>query len=284
MLRILPHHGPTVKGVGLPVSSGPPFCYTSPIMKLFDLDRWLRGYLNIDVFDSVDESRNGLQVANKASDVTRVAFAVDASLDSFHRAIEQGAQLLFVHHGILWNKQERVVGVLYERLRALIEGNLALYAAHLPLDQHPEVGNNIGIAHSLALGDVEPFGTYHGMKIGYRGKLPVPSRLDRVVSRLGGEHGGQMRTLPFGPELISTVGIVSGGAAWEVTQAVEEGLDLFITGEPLHSIYHHCLESHIHVIFAGHYQSETFGVKLLMQRLARETGLDTIYIDVPTGL
>ena len=93
-----------------------------------------------------------------------------------------------------------------------------------------------------------------------------------------------MRTLPFGPELIRTIGIVSGGAAWEVTQAVEEKLDLYITGEPLHAIYHHCLESRIHVIFAGHYQSESFGIRSLSERLARETGVDTVYVDVPTGL
>jgi len=112
----------------------------------------------------------------------------------------------------------------------------------------------------------------------------LPARLEEVVFRLSGRQGEQMKALPFGPELISTVGIISGGAARDVAQAVDEGLDLFITGEPLHSIYHHCLESRIHVIFAGHYQSESFGVRLLGERLARETGLDTTYVDVPTGL
>ncbi len=249
-----------------------------------DLDRWLRDFLNLAAFEAVDESRNGLQVATRASEVTKVAFAVDASLESFRRAIEAGAQLLFVHHGILWDKPERIVGALYERLRALIDGNLALYAAHLPLDQHPEVGNNIGIARQLGLREIQPFGNYRGTKIGCKGVLPAPLRLDEVVFRLFGGQGDQVRTLPFGPERISGVGVVSGAAAWEVTQAVEEGLDLFITGEPLHAIYHRCLESGIHGIFAGHYQSETFGVRSLRERLARETGLDTVYIDVPTGL
>jgi dinuclear metal center YbgI/SA1388 family protein len=260
-------------------------------MKLSELDAWLRKYLDLEAFERIDASRNGLQVASRVAEVTKVAFAVDASLETFRRAIEQGAQMLFVHHGILWDKQERFVGAFYERLRALIEGNLALYAAHLPLDQHPEVGNNIGIANHLGLREVEPFGAYHGTKIGYKGILPAPARLDEIVFRFSGGQGGgqsgygeQLRTLPFGPELVSRVGIVSGGAAGVVTQAVEEGLDLFITGEPLHAIYHHCLESRIHVIFAGHYHSETFGVRLLTQRLARETGLGTIYIDVPTGL
>jgi dinuclear metal center YbgI/SA1388 family protein len=253
-------------------------------MKLHELDQWLRKYLNLDAFDSVDTSRNGLQVARRASDVTKVAFAVDASIESFRRALEMGAQMLFVHHGILWDRQERFVGAFYQRLRALIEGDLALYAAHLPLDQHPEVGNNIGMANALGLSQVEPFGAYRGVKIGYKGILPAAARLEQVVSRLFGDHSGQTRTLPFGPESITKVGIVSGGAAGEVTQAVDEGLDLFITGEPLHAVYHHCLESRVHVIFAGHYQSETFGVRLLSQKLARDTGLETVFIDVPTGL
>ncbi|HUI71059.1 MAG TPA: Nif3-like dinuclear metal center hexameric protein [Spirochaetia bacterium] len=253
-------------------------------MTLSDLDAWFRKFLDFGTFDAIDESRNGLQVASRALQITKVAFAVDASLESFRRSVELGAQLLFVHHGILWGRQERIVGGLYDRLRTLFEGNLALYAAHLPLDQHPEVGNNIRIAHHLGLHDIEPFGAYHGVKIGYKGVLPAPATLDEVVFRLSGGQGEKVRTLPFGPETITKIGIVSGGAAWDVTQAVEEGLDLYITGEPLHAIYHHCLESRIHVIFAGHYQSESFGVKSLGQRLARETGLETEYVDIPTGL
>ena len=273
MVCILPHGGPVVKRAILPA-----------IMTLSDLDRWLREFLDLASFDSIDQSRNGLQVANSIPEVRKVAFAVDASMESFRKAIEWGAQVLFVHHGILWEDPERVVGAFYERLRTLIEGNLALYAAHLPLDQHPEVGNNIGIARHLGLKDIQPFGTYRGTKIGYKGVFPAPARLEDVISRLSIGGGEQIRSLPFGPELIRTVGIVSGGAAREVFQAVEEKLDLYITGEPLHQIYHHCLESHIHVIFSGHYLSETFGVRSLSLRLARETGVDTLYIDVPTGL
>ena len=253
-------------------------------MTLSDLDHWLREFLDLAAFEAIDQSRNGLQVASRVTEVTRVAFAVDASQESFRRAIESGAQMLFVHHGILWEKPERIVGVLYGRLRMLFEGNLALYAAHLPLDRHPEVGNNIGIARRLGLLDVEPFGTYHGVKIGYKGTLPSAMKLDEVILRLTGRQGEQVRTLPFGPERISRVGVVSGGAAWEVAEAVDEELDLFITGEPLHAVYHHCLESRIHVIFAGHYQSETSGVRSLSEKLARETGLETVYLDVPTGL
>ena len=165
-----------------------------------------------------------------------------------------------------------------------MEKDLALYAVHLPLDQHPEVGNNIGIARQLGLQEIEPFGSFKGVKIGFKGTLAAPARLDELAFRLSGRQGEQMRTLPFGPDLIRKVGIVSGGAPWEVMQAVEEGLDLYVTGETSHGIYHHCLESRIHVIFAGHYHSESFGVRALADRLTRETGLETTYVDVPTGL
>ncbi len=247
-------------------------------MTLHELDAWLRAFLSLPAFDGIDPSRNGFQVSCTAPEVRKVAFAVDASRESFRRAAEADAQVLFVHHGIIWEKPERIVGTLYERIRLLIEKNVALYAVHLPLDQHPEVGNNIGIARHLGLSNVEPFGSFKGMKIGFKGSLSAPARLEDIVRRLPG------RTLPFGPELIRTVGVVSGGAPWEVMQAVEEGLDLYVTGEPSHGIYHHCLESRIHVIFAGHYQSESFGVNALAARLARDTGLETVYIDVPTGL
>ena len=247
-------------------------------MTLAELDSWLRGVLDLAAFEAIDPSRNGLQVSSTAEDVRKVAFAVDASRETFRRAAEWGAGMLFVHHGIIWDRPERLVGTLFERVRLLMEKNLAVYAVHLPLDQHPEVGNNIGIARHLGLKDVAPFGSFKGVKIGFRGTLPAPAHLDELLRKLPG------RTLPFGPELIRTVGVISGGAPWEVLQAVDEGLDLYVTGESSHGVYHHCLESRIHVIFAGHYQSESFGVKALSEKLSRDTGLETVYIDVPTGL
>ncbi len=120
--------------------------------------------------------------------------------------------------------------------------------------------------------NIQPFGAYRGIKIGYKGTLAAPARLDEVVFRLAGRQGEQMRTLPFGPRADQYGRDRVRRGRVGVAQAVEEGLDLYITGEPLHEIYHHCLESRIHVIFAGHYHSESFGVRSLSERLARETG------------
>lgn len=253
-------------------------------MTLSDLDNWLSTFLDISALQAIDSSQNGLQVGSAATEVRKVAFAVDASMESFRRAAEAGADMLLVHHGVLWDRPVRITGAFYERLRFLVEHSLALYAVHLPLDLHPEVGNNIGIARQLGLTDIQPFCSYRGLKIGFKGVLSAPARLEEIVMRLGGRQGEQVRTLPFGPPKIRSIGIVSGDVPREFTQAVAEGLDLFITGESAHEIYHHCLESRIHVIFAGHYHSESFGVQLLADRLARETGVETTYLDIPTGL
>jgi dinuclear metal center YbgI/SA1388 family protein len=216
--------------------------------------------------------------------VGKVAFAVDASMESFRRATECGAQLLVVHHGILWDKQQRLIGNLYDRVRYLMERDLALYAAHLPLDVHPEIGNNAGIARQLGLIAVKPFGVYRGAALGCKGIFPDAIRLDDVVSLLTGRQGEPLKTLPFGPSLVKSIGIISGDAPWGAMQAAAEGLHAFVTGEPAHEIYHNCLEQGIHAIFAGHYHSESYGVQSLASLLARDTGLVTTYIDIPTGL
>jgi dinuclear metal center YbgI/SA1388 family protein len=253
-------------------------------MTLTEVAKWLDDCLDLAATASLDSSLNGLQVASRTTDVGKVAFAVDAAMESFRRAAEWGAQLLVVHHGILWDRQQRITGSFYDRIRFLVEKDLALYAAHLPLDIHPEVGNNVGIARQLGLTELKPFGTYKGMLLGFKGILPDAIPLEEVVARLAYRQGEPVRTLPFGPPRVKSIGIISGDAPWGAAQAAAEGLDAYVTGESAHEIYHHCLEQHIHAIFAGHYHSESHGVQLLAGRLARETGLVTTYLDVPTGL
>ncbi len=253
-------------------------------MTLAEIDRWLGDCLDISAMASRDSSLNGLQVARRVPEVSKVAFAVDAAMESFRRAADWGAQLLVVHHGILWDGQQRVTGNLYDRMRFLLEKDLALYAAHLPLDAHPEVGNNAGIARQLGLIDLKPFGAYKGAALGWKGVFADAIPLDEVVSRLTARQGEPLRMLPFGPPLVKSVGVISGDAPWGAAQAAAEGLDAYVTGEPAHEIYHHCLEQRIHAIFAGHYHSESYGVQSLAGLFARETGLVTTYLDIPTGL
>lgn len=231
-----------------------------------------------------DPSLNGLQVGLKEMEVRRAAFAVDASMETFRRAAEWGAQLLFVHHGLFWGKPAAVTGEHYRRLRFLLQEELALYAAHLPLDMQPEFGNNAGMARALDLQEVEPFAEHGGVKIGFKGRLPEPCSLDRVLAALELDRDSALGVLPFGPDEVSTVGIVSGGADKDVHQALEEGLDLFITGELSHEVYHPAAEGGIHLVGGGHYHTETYGPRLMAEKCAADTGLETTFIDVPTGL
>ncbi|MCM1322372.1 MAG: Nif3-like dinuclear metal center hexameric protein [Bacteroides sp.] len=255
-------------------------------MTLTEIDSWLKALLRIEEYPS-DPSLNGIQIANDAPEHTQVskaAFAVDACLETMRRAANASAGLLFVHHGIFWGHEQALAGTHYERAACCIKHNLALYACHIPLDAHETVGNNACLAKRLDLENVKPFGLWRAMTIGVQGKFKQPETLDSIVRKLfpGGE---QPRTiLPFGKQQISTAGIISGGAGDDIDQAAAAGLDVFITGEISHECYHFALENHINVIAGGHYQTETAGVRAVMEKFARETNTETVFIDVPTGL
>lgn len=253
-------------------------------MKTAELNKWFGSLLDPARFEAADPSRNGLQVDNDGADITRVAFAVDACAQTIEKAASLGAGMLFVHHGLFWKDPLMVTGSHYKRIKLLMQANMALYASHLPLDAHVECGNNAGLAARLQLENIQPFARYRGMEIGYFGALSAPASLDALCAALFPDGHKPRDLLPFGPKHISSVGIVSGGAADEVHQAIGLGLDLFITGEITHEIYHPALENGISVIACGHYYSETVGPRLVSARLAKETGMDTVFIDAPTGL
>jgi dinuclear metal center YbgI/SA1388 family protein len=252
-------------------------------MLLREFDALIKSLLPFDLVEKADSALNGLQVGRRSENIARVAFAVDASLESFKRAVREKADLLFVHHGLFFGKTKPVTRNLYERITYLAQHDLALYAAHLPLDVASEVGNNAGIARKLKLKDEEPFGVYHGVKIGVKGVLPAPRPFRGIVEEMLGNSATPPSFLAFGKEMVSSVGIVSGGSPKNALDAIEEGLDLFITGDRSHEVYHECLEAGLNVLFAGHYVSEVFGVEALCKKLATETDLETIFIDVPTG-
>ena len=242
------------------------------VMILKDLDAYFSNLLDIPSYARIDASLNGLQVGDVQAKVEKVAFAVDACQETFLRARQSGADLLFVHHGLFWGKPAALTGALYQRIKLLMDGPLALYAAHLPLDLHAELGNNAALARRMGLEEVEPFGMYNGVKIGFKGILPEPLSLDDALDLLGLNRETCLSLLPFGGERISRVAIVSGGAATEVYQALDEEIDLYITGEGSHQIYHYCLEGGIHFAAGGHYLTETYGVREVARRLNRDLG------------
>lgn len=258
-------------------------------MKLSEVDIYFKGLMKIDELEKTDVSMNGLQVSavdgNPANvEIKKVAFAVDACMESFKRAAEQGADMLFVHHGLYWGRPLRIEGSHFNRLKYLIDNNLALYASHLPLDMHPDFGNNAGISASLGITEPEPFGDYHGIKIGFKGLLSEACSLNDILDKLGLTADRAMSVLPFGPKQIRRVAVISGGGTNEVYQAMDEDVDLYITGDASHQIYHPCLEEGINLICGGHYHTETWGVRLLSERTSADLGIETVFIDVPTGL
>jgi dinuclear metal center YbgI/SA1388 family protein len=253
-------------------------------MTVAKLDAYFRSLLDIEGFASLDSSLNGIQVDNDGAEIVKIAFAVDASLETFQRAAEAGAGLLFVHHGLFWGRPLRVAGNHRRRLSFLLDHNLALYAVHLPLDQHPTLGNNAGLAELLGMGPLEPFGEYHGQKIGYKGKLAAPLTIEEAARRISFRDRLPLGRYPFGKRENLSAGVVSGGAAEQALQAIEEGLDLYITGEVSHEIYSHALEGHLNMIAGGHYSTEVWGVRRIMENCAAGLNMDTEFIDVPTGL
>jgi len=253
-------------------------------MNLAELDAWCRSFLEIETFRKIDDSLNGIQVGRREGTVTRVAFAVDACAETIRRAAEEKARILFVHHGLFWGSPARIQGALLERVRALLDRDMALYACHLPLDAHPEYGNNAVLTRMLGLSQVRPFGVCKGIALGFRGSLDPPVSLEESVRRILPDGGKPRTVLPFGPGLIRSAAVVSGGAPHELFEAVEDGVDLYVTGEPSHSVYHAAQEAGINFVAAGHYATEVWGVRAVAEKLARETGVETVFLEVPTGL
>jgi len=254
-------------------------------MTIHEFDIWARSFLEIDQLQQIDDSLNGIQVScSNERQIKKLAVAVDACAESIRRARSAHADLLFVHHGLFWGKVEPLSGSLRERIKLLLDADIGLYACHLPLDRHPQVGNNAQIADMLGLTERKPFGMYHGITIGWGGNLPEPTSLDSILAKILPDHSPPKSVISAGSREIKSVAIVSGGAPFESLEALASGYDLFITGEPSHSIYHSILEGGMHFIAAGHYATETWGVKAVARKAQVELGLETEFIEIPTGL
>jgi dinuclear metal center YbgI/SA1388 family protein len=248
------------------------------------LDSFFRSFLDIEGFAGTDNSLNGIQVDNNGGEIDKIAFCVDACMETFERAASVGAGMLFVHHGLFWGSPLRLTGTHRQRLKFLLDHNICLYAAHLPLDQHPKMGNNAGLAELLGLEHIEPFCEYHGKKIGYKGVFPHPISVDQAVKKIAFLDRPPLGVFPFGKKENTSCAIVSGGAAKEALRALDEGIDLYITGEMSHQVYNECLEGKLNMIAGGHYSTEVWGVRSVMRHCVEELRVDAVFIDNPTGL
>jgi dinuclear metal center YbgI/SA1388 family protein len=224
---------------------------------------------------------NGLQLACEG-EISRVVAAVDSSLPVIEAAAEGGPGLLLVHHGMFWQGTQPVTGVLYRKLKCAMEAGLVIYSSHIPLDIHPEWGNNIRLARAIGLLEMEAFFHWKGIRLGVRGRWSG-SRADLQLAVQRAVHGN-VHLCPGGPELPRNIGIISGGAGSEVAQVAAEGVDTFITGEGPHWSYPLAEELGINLFYAGHYATETFGVKALAEAVSDHFGLPWSFLDHPTGL
>jgi dinuclear metal center YbgI/SA1388 family protein len=279
-------------------------------MDLSEVCARLDDRLRTDAYADLDASANGLQVgsarpdgtaradetaqlgeADRASDaagreVEHVAFAVDAAVETAERAAAAGADLLVTHHGLVWGGLDRLTGRTHARLAPLFEHDLALYVSHLPLDGHPELGNAAGLCELLGLEDREPFGELGPEFVGRRGRLPSGLGVGELRALLEAniDHAGRgVQVLDFGPERVEEIAVVTGSGADWLDEAAAAGADAFVTGEGKGKLYHEAGESGLHVLLAGHYATETFGVRALKAVIAG-WGLETTFLDAPTGL
>lgn len=235
----------------------------------------------LDVRSIADYGPQGLQVEGR-DEVQKIAVGVSASVELFRRASAAGADLIICHHGLLWDGKAPVVrGGTRARLKLLLEADITLLGYHLALDAHAEHGNNARIAAELGLVDTEPFGEYKGTKIGRMGRFEPALNRKQLNAKIRAIFGGEPLIFPFGPNPVRTIGVISGGATSDFSQAIDAGLDAYLTGEVSEYIQERAREERVSYISAGHYRTETFGVRALADLLKREFALDSFFIDVP---
>jgi len=230
-----------------------------------------------------DISKNGLQVSGKKQ-IQCVGFCVDACLKTFELAKRAKADLIISHHGLIWKAKKDLTGLKNKRINFLKRNKINFYASHLPLDVNFKYGNNIQIANMLELTDLKKFGSYHGLKIGYYGRLSTTCSIKNLTTLIEKKLKTKCICLNFGKKKISTIGIVSGGGSFSLAEASRKNIDCLITGETSHQIYHEAEDLKQNLIFAGHYATETAGLKALMLLIKKEFKLKTVFIDSPTGL
>jgi dinuclear metal center YbgI/SA1388 family protein len=232
-----------------------------------------------------DYGPNGLQVPG-ADQVDKVATGVTANLETIQGAVESGAQLALTHHGLLWGDEMTPLSVpMAARLRALLCSEVSLAAYHLPLDAHPEIGNNALLRDSLGLdADERPFGEAKGSAVGLIGRAGEPIDIAELRRRLADAVGREPLVFDSGPDRITTVGIVTGAGGFALHEAGPMGLDALVTGEPSEPVMGEAKEYGVHFLAGGHYATETFGIRRLGELIAERFSVEHEFIDVPNPI
>jgi len=250
-------------------------------MERSELVQYLDEYLRIPEIS--DYGPQGLQVEGREN-VDRIVGLVDAQPPCVKAALAQDADLMLVHHGIFWGPPQRVAGHFGRLMRMFIQSNLNLYAAHLALDAHPQVGNNAELANRLGLTVLDWWGNVNGTDLAALASAPVGTKLDYLVEHFEQSVGPVELVQAYGPRIVRRVGILSGSGAGKIAEAAALECDTYITGETSHAHYYDAQNVGLNVIYAGHYTSETVGVQALGQHLQEKFGVEFEFVDLPTGM
>ncbi|MBU8902723.1 MAG: Nif3-like dinuclear metal center hexameric protein [Victivallales bacterium] len=252
--------------------------------QLKEITKYLDELLDISAIPD-DSSNNGLQV--EAGEVVKKAvFGVDACQELFEAALAEQADFVFVHHGISWRSEpRRFTGITASRLELLFNNGISLYAAHLPLDAHRQLGHNALLAAMIKLRQTYSFANYNGCELACGGVLPEACLAEQLAEKFETELGCKAKIFGKIDKKLNKVGIISGGGGLDgLIACIDEGMDCYITGEMTHMMYHVVKESAMTLIELGHYYSEIPGVKAVMNEIKKEFAIDCEFIDIPTGL
>jgi dinuclear metal center YbgI/SA1388 family protein len=243
--------------------------------------QYLNATLGIPEFPDYEGAANGLQVEGPRR-IARIGAAVDASVPAISAAVDRKVDFLLVHHGLFWEGLRPLTGRRYRRILPLLTHGIALYSAHLPLDAHPELGNAAVLIRALGLEPEDRFGRFQDVLIGFETSWSGPREtFRRNVSEV---VKGPVTLLPGGPENTRRIAVVTGGASGFIREAAESGIDTLLTGEGPHHTFSDAMELGVNVLYAGHYATETWGVRALAADLADRFGIGWEFLDVPSGL
>jgi dinuclear metal center YbgI/SA1388 family protein len=255
---------------------------SGPMARRDEIVAYLDELLEIQSF--TDYGPNGLQVPG-AEEVSLVVTGVSAQRELFERAVETGAELVLSHHGLFWDFHPRALSpAMKERLKILFDADVSLAAYHLPLDAHPEVGNNALICERLGLDRAEPFAEHKGRPIGFVGRSEPGIPFAELRRRCAEAFGQEPFVWDAGPDTVHSVGVVSGGAPGNFNEAIARGLDAFLTGETAEHVMADAREAGVHFIAGGHYATETFGISRLGELVAGRFGVEHRFVDIPNPI
>ena len=252
-----------------------------PMLSVAEIVRYTNGYLRIPQIDDWTNALNGLQIQNSGH-VTGIGAAVDVSSRVLAEAATKGVDFVIVHHGLFWPGLQPVTGALHRQLKIAFDNDIAVYSAHLPLDLHPQVGNNAQLALSLGLRSIKPFLEEKGQLVGLKARVSLLR--EQLIRKLAKSLGTSVKAFAFGPNKLRSIALITGAAGSEIYRVAEEKIDTFITGEAPHWAAVAAQELGINLLLGGHYATETFGVKALAGHLSKRFKVPWVFIDCPTGV